>query len=73
MRWEWRTLVYINVAGGGVAMFSVISGSLSAAICRFITYELDKGGQINSIRFLGIGGDTGSTKNKSRYIVFCYG
>lgn len=29
-----------NVIGGVVAMFSVISGSLSAAI--FITYELDK-------------------------------
>lgn len=31
-----------NVIGGVVAMFSVISGSLSAAISRFITYELDK-------------------------------
>lgn len=29
-----------NVVGGVVAMFSVLSGSLSAAISRFITYEL---------------------------------
>lgn len=32
-----------NVVGGVVAMFTVISGSLSAAISRFITYELGKG------------------------------
>lgn len=32
-----------NVVGGVVAMFSVISGSLSAAISRFITYELGTG------------------------------
>lgn len=32
-----------NVVGGVVAMFSVISGSLSAAISRFLTYELGKG------------------------------
>lgn len=32
-----------NVIGGIVAMFSVISGSLSSAISRFITYELGKG------------------------------
>lgn len=32
-----------NVVGGVVAMFSVLSGSLSAAISRFITYELGKG------------------------------
>lgn len=32
-----------NVVGGFVAMFGVISGSLSAAISRFITYELGKG------------------------------
>lgn len=31
-----------NVAGGVVAMFSILSGSLSAAISRFITYELGK-------------------------------
>ena len=34
-----------NVVGGVVAMFSVISGSLSSAISRFITYELGKGDQ----------------------------
>lgn len=32
-----------NVVGGIVAMFSVISGSLSSAISRFITYELGHG------------------------------
>lgn len=32
-----------NVGGGVVAMFSVISGSLSAAISRFITFELGRG------------------------------
>ncbi|MDT3387872.1 MAG: oligosaccharide flippase family protein [Bacteroidota bacterium] len=32
-----------NVVGGVVAMFTMISGSLSAAISRFITYELGKG------------------------------
>lgn len=32
-----------NVVGGVVSMFSVISGSLSSAISRFITYELGKG------------------------------
>lgn len=31
-----------NVVGGVVAMFSVISSSLSAAISRFLTYELGK-------------------------------
>ena len=31
-----------NVVGGVVAMFSVISGSLSTAISRYITYELGK-------------------------------
>lgn len=34
-----------NVVGGVVAIFSVISGTLSAAISRFITYELGKGDQ----------------------------
>ena len=34
-----------NVVGGVVAVFSVISGLLSAAISRFITYELGKGVQ----------------------------
>lgn len=36
-----------NVVGGIVAMFAVLSGSLSAAISRFITYELGKGNQKN--------------------------
>lgn len=31
-----------NVVGGVVAMFSILSGSLSAAISRFITFELGK-------------------------------
>ena len=31
-----------NVVGGIVAMFSVLSGSLSAAISRFITFELGR-------------------------------
>jgi len=34
-----------NVVGGVVTMFSIISGSLSAAIGRFITYELGKENQ----------------------------
>lgn len=34
-----------NVVGGVVAMFTMISGSLSAAISRFITFELGKGNQ----------------------------
>ena len=32
-----------NVVGGVVTMFAVLSGSLSTAISRFITYELGKG------------------------------
>jgi O-antigen/teichoic acid export membrane protein len=32
-----------NVVGGIVVMFSVISASLSAAIIRYITYELGEG------------------------------
>lgn len=36
-----------NVVGGIVAMFTVLSGSLSAAISRFITYELGKGNPEN--------------------------
>ena len=31
-----------NVVGGFVAMFNVLSGSLSASISRFITFELGK-------------------------------
>lgn len=34
-----------NVVGGVVAMFSVLSGSLSAAISRFLTFELGKNDQ----------------------------
>lgn len=34
-----------NVVGGIVAMFSMLSGSLSSAITRFITYELGNGNQ----------------------------
>lgn len=36
-----------NVVGGVVAMFSLLSGSLSAAISRFFTYELGKGNVAN--------------------------
>ena len=32
-----------NVVGGVVAMFSLISGSLSASITRFLNYEMGKG------------------------------
>ena len=32
-----------NIVGGIVAMFSVISGSLSNSISRFLTFELGKG------------------------------
>lgn len=32
-----------NVVGGVVTMFSVLSGSLSAAVSRFLTFELGKG------------------------------
>lgn len=32
-----------NVVGGVVSMFSILSGSLSAAISRFLTFELGKG------------------------------
>lgn len=36
-----------NVVGGVVTMFSMLSGSLSAAITRFITYELGTGNRDN--------------------------
>lgn len=36
-----------NVVGGVVAMFGVISGALSSAISRFITFELGKGNAYN--------------------------
>lgn len=39
-----------NVVGGVVAMFSVISGSLSSAISRFITYELGRGDKDKLVR-----------------------
>ena len=34
-----------NVVGGVVAMFTVISGALSSAVSRFITFELGRGGE----------------------------
>lgn len=36
-----------NVVGGVVTMFSMLSGSLSAAISRFLTFELGKGNAEN--------------------------
>ena len=40
-----------NVVGGVVAMFTVISGALSSAITRFITFEMGKGegAQLNKV------------------------
>lgn len=35
-----------NVIGGVVAMFTILSGSLSAAVSRFLTFELGKGNQL---------------------------
>ena len=32
-----------NVVGGFVAMFSLISGSLSSSVSRFLTFELGRG------------------------------
>lgn len=32
-----------NVVGGVIAMFTILSGSLSSAISRFITFELGRG------------------------------
>lgn len=40
-----------NVVGGFVSMFTILSGSLSAAISRFITYELGKG-NIEKLRLI---------------------
>ena len=34
-----------NVVGGVISMFSILSGTLSAAISRFITFELGRGDQ----------------------------
>lgn len=39
-----------NVVGGVVAMFSMLSGSLSSSISRFITFELGKGGNAKVIK-----------------------
>lgn len=39
-----------NVVGGVVAMFSMLTGSLSAAISRFITFELGTGNKEKLIR-----------------------
>ena len=39
-----------NVVGGVVCMFTVISGSLSAAISRFITFELGKGDKMRLVK-----------------------
>lgn len=39
-----------NVVGGVVAMFSMLSGSLSAAISRFITFELGTGNREKLVR-----------------------
>ena len=40
-----------NVVGGVVAMFTVISGALSSAVTRFITFEMGKGegAQLNKV------------------------
>ncbi len=40
-----------NVVGGVVAMFSIISGTLNAAVSRFITFEMGKGenAQLNKV------------------------
>lgn len=39
-----------NATGGVVALFSVLSGSLAAAISRFLTYELGKGSGTEELR-----------------------
>lgn len=39
-----------NVVGGVVAMFSILSGSLSSSISRFITFELGKGDNAKVIK-----------------------
>lgn len=45
-----------NVVGGFVTMFSVLSGSLSSSISRFITFELGKGDdkRLNSVFTTGV-------------------
>lgn len=39
-----------NVVGGLVVMFSLISGSLSGSVSRFITYELGRGGDNKKVQ-----------------------
>ena len=39
-----------SVVGGFVAMFAIISNSLTASISRFITYELGVGGNKDQLR-----------------------
>lgn len=36
-----------NVVGGFVSLFNILTGSLSAAVSRFITFELGKGDKLN--------------------------
>ena len=40
-----------NVVGGVVAMFTVVSGALTTAVTRFITFEMGKGtsAQLNKV------------------------
>ena len=35
-----------NVVGGFVAMFNILSGALSVAISRFITFEMGRNGEV---------------------------
>lgn len=41
-----------NVVGGVVALFSVISGALSAAITRFLTFEMGKSGDNDKLAII---------------------
>ena len=45
-----------NVVGGVVAMFSVLSGSMSSSISRFITFELGRGeiGRLKTVFSTGV-------------------
>ena len=45
-----------NVGGGGVAMFSVLSGAMSSSISRFITFELGRGeiGRLKTVFSTGV-------------------
>lgn len=40
-----------TIIGGVVTMFSMLTGSLSSAISRFITYELGTGNQVKLKKF----------------------